>query len=118
HMVAPVCDVTYGSADDFIRHLLFEQETVHDGDSIRYVYRGERSAHPEFRLLPALLRSGKKSHHTLYNDSIGMTEQSGQLFLLNEFKALYRFYVTANKNGFLLPEVDVFRQFEIHPRFD
>ena len=118
YMVAPVCEVSYGSADDFIRHLLFEQETFHDGDAIRYVYRGERSAHPEFKLLPALLRSGKKTFHAFYSEPNDEPQHTGRVFLINEFKALYRFYVTANKNGFSLPEVEVFKQYELNPRFD
>ena len=119
-MVGPVQEVVYQSADDFIRHLLFEQETsqaLPDGDSIRFVFRGERSAHPDFRLLPAMLRSRNKTVQSLGPKSdTGL--KVGHIFLLNEFRSLYRFYVTANKNGFALPEISIFKQYELNPKFD
>jgi hypothetical protein len=123
-MVSPVLEVVHQSADDFIRHILFERQvkdTMTDLNELRIVYRGERSAKPYFKLLPNLLRENNPGYGPgtlIHKEANPNMHRGGHEFFLNEFKTLYKFYVTANKNGFSLPEIEVFKEFELDPEFD
>jgi hypothetical protein len=101
---------------------LFEHhaaEPLTDLNGLRIVYRGERSATSDFKLLPALLRDTSPGGLDANGaTNFGGKKMDGRFFLLNEFKSLYKFYLTANKNGFSLPEIEIFKAFELDPEFD
>lgn len=112
-----VLEFDFDSAEDFINTLMFKS-SIKDSNigfaSTNFVFRGERSVNPDFKLLPAALR--------LYNRVMFVQSVDGEEvetegmndfdYVVKEFSALYHFYRIADKNGIVLPEVQRYTDFE------
>ena len=113
-----VLEFVFNSAEDFLNTLLFKSSIKNSNigfNSTNFVFRGERSAKPDFQLLPSALRL---NHRIMFSQT---GENEGGLnfesldefdYVSKEFWALYKFYRIADRNGIALPEVLRYREYE------
>jgi hypothetical protein len=107
-----VLKIHFTTAAEFINAILFDSEIKGSNfpwDAKDFVYRGERTAKANFKLLPTALRTDNYFYdpHNPENNSI-----PAHYYIEREFHSLYNFYRIADENGMALPEVGVFRNYE------
>ena len=117
-MVEAVQEKAFKSADEFIKFLLFEQNTdnLAGANSLQYVFRGERTTGEKYKLLPSSLRKYNKvlcPPDIIEPVDSWLTELSHYGSIRWEFENLYQFYNTANKKGIRLPDTPIFEDFQL-----
>ena len=116
-----VLEVPYIDAEEFISNILLNSNywlDTHHWYSNDFVFRGERTNNPEFKLLPSALRESikirkyKRAKNSFSKDVEYIELNETRAFIQNELQALYNFYKIADRNGFALPEVKTFVDYE------
>ena len=113
-----VLEFDFDSAEDFINTLMFDS-SIKDNkmgfDPTNFVFRGERSINPDFKLLPSALRLNHRVVFTQLDGNDGKLKFDSLNefdYISKEFRTLYNFYRVADRNGIALPEVQRYRDYE------